>query len=547
MMASDRDGFQRGFLLKKQNKKTLKNLSSSLKSGFLLDKEQKQKRNKANAEPSAKKVNSQMNDGFSRGFLLSTKKHTRKKRHSSRRENGGDPASEMEPKQKSSISHDLKELEEPSNGVPSNAFFILASSKSGGSKQRTSNRSPLISILSEDSEKPSAGTSSSTPLAEVLAPTEIRNAPNPSSVKKQSAEKVDDSFLQKLSSEGIECPSSLNPQTVHTSEICIQESPGQPCNVSRQKEPSWLKLQQESEANLWEGEKSFANEDDAIDTKSWTNGHVALTWERLLRMSCPQRHSKVVQSILFRHPNSIAPFLESRDQNHRVVALTMVGLLKWFLAELKQDEGSPVEWKVVVLGRLQTLWQPSRRTVLAQESWITGVLVLASIGDHITSQRPKPTESYGTLDFRSLLTTFQNLIQTKLSWLDTRRNSNKQQIEISILKDWGKVNELYQEDVDIRWWEQLCHHFGGLRQCFCDSRVSWNLLSEDVIALLDATSATMNDPNELEIRGILRGVLSSLATAKLTARECEEMSKLVVRLVTKCTCADTSDLLASLL
>jgi hypothetical protein len=546
-------GFNRGFLLKKKAKKTAENESSSFKSGFLLGKEQKHKTKTAKGERRAKKDSSQTN-GFARGFLLSTEKTTRKKHNQSRMKNEDDPASAKETKKTNSVSQDLKDIDGPSTSrVPRNSLLVLEQSQNSP-KQRTRStlKSPLISVVAEEtvSEEISSRTPPLRPLIEEINPAnEIRNPQNRSSIKKQSADKVQEPLLHEVTSRRQEHGTSLESRsTGNWGGICITKPTSPPANnLSHEREPSWLKFQQELETHLWKSEKQKANEEKACDTKNWTIEQVTLTWQRLLQTSSPERHRNVLQSLLLHHPRSVASLLKPQNQDERVVALNLVSLLKGFLTEPKQ-EGSRLEWKIEVLNALSMLCQQKRRTVLAQESWTTAILALTSISYDIASQYPKTDGYCERFDIRVIMGTFEDLMLTKLSWLQAKTTSNKQQIEIAVLQDWRKVNRLYLENVDISWCDQLCHQLGGLRQSFCNSRVSWVLLKEVVISFLDSTSAPVDGPYELERRSLLRGIYVSVATtAKMNSSEYQDMANLLLKLLPKCKCSDTIDLMTSLL
>eukprot|EP00980_Cylindrotheca_fusiformis_P024447 scaffold11924_cov118-Cylindrotheca_fusiformis.AAC.8 len=526
-MTRSKGGFKRGFLLEKRIRKTGDNESFAIKPGFLLRMDHDHKSKKADTKPRVKNACSHAN-GVSQGFLTPGGKVTSRKSESNQYESRENQTRGIEKKRRKGVSTDLKAIED--NRLPTtDSFLFLEKNQSDEPVQRKGYKTPLISVMPEVAGESSSATNPLTSKADIALGQDIRNPPDPSSKKNTWANKKRETLFQ-------EVPSILKDRGSSSQRPLDRR--GGSAQAIQNKDLSLLKFQQYLEDIMWQNEHNMANTARFATTK-WTSDQAALTWQRLLQASSPERHSTVVQFILFHHPCSVLPFLETHNQHHRLTALKVVRVVRVFLEEPYQDD-SPVEGKVVVLNSMSSLWQQKRHTVLAQESWTVAVLVLCSIGNDFLSK--SSSALFESLEIKKLLSIFEDLITTRLSWLQVKRPTNKRQIEMAILKDWSRVTQLCRENMNLSLWEQLCHNVGGVRQCFCNHQLSWTALKVPVQAFLDSTPEGIKDPYELNKRSLLRGTLASLRTRKFNAKDYQDMADLMMRVLATCKCSDSMDL-----
>lgn len=516
---------------------------SGFRSGFLLGSgtntkpKRSEKSIKRNKKRSSKTSSSTSGGGYAKGFLLS-----KPKRDISNTNNINDDQS----KKLTSVSQELKNVGGSFKRNPLIIGFEEEQQQKQQSQQQDmgggGTRNPLITVLDEESNNP----------------TSLKLEKEPIEEKNQTQfvfDKEEEPLFQEVATTRKRYDDSLQSQEVVNTKILSIDQ-----NNQNKDEPSWLDFQQELESILWKASKHKS--DSVIPTiKEWSTQQVTWAWECLLTetkstttKSKQQYQQPLFLSLLKHHSESILSYLHPQGQEARTITLKLLRLLKAFLKDPNsQQQQQQVDWPINILQSLQSLSKQQHRTVLAQESWNTAILLLTVLCSSIVEESKKENGNLESFEIPSMMKTFDQLIQTQILWKQSKKKSVKRQCEIAILNDWKKLSDtLYKQKDGLIWCCEVCHKFGGLQQTLYITTSS-SFPDEDFTALDQALYSYFQEKSshgviftkELEKRSILRRIL--LLGEKLTSTERQQMIDTLLKVLPTCDSQDTIDLVMSLL
>ena len=550
-MANSNKSFQRGFLVNndkgkkksqsggKEEMNVSKN-SSGFRSGFLLGSGTKKTKSvKGGGRKETKKSSSPSSQttGYAKGFLLSESKRGKRTNND---------ISATDGRHQPLVSQELIDFEVTPQPKP---LLIVEDSKKNGesSSEKGNSRKPLITVLDDGLLGNSSSDKDST------------NNFGPSKII-QFVEKDEEPLLQEVTTKRNQQDDVIQPlsepvEVTKCSGITSVEDPSQETtnhslDPGAKNEPSWLEFQQELEKIIWKEKK--VSPADSILAKEWTTQQVTWAWECLLSKTAknqlPRHHRPLLWSLLRYHPISVLTYLKPESQQERTTSLKVVLFLKTFLQDA-ENTASEIEWPINVFDALQLLSQQKRRTVLAQESWNTAILVLVALTKAISDKSDE--KDMKSNEVSAMMKNFENLIQTQLLWKQSKKESIKRLCEIAILHDWKRLNDiLFNHGESLTWCCELCNKHGGLQQTLSVTSpphsATFAQLNDALISLIQDSSQLDNKAlKELEKRSLLREIL--LVVETLTTDQHQELIETVLNLLPTCDWPDTVDLIISLL
>jgi hypothetical protein len=494
------------------------------KSGFLLGKDGKRKSKKAEN----KEVSIQ-SSGYKRGFLLPSKNNEDRNINSKEK-------LLRQSKRTAQTSRDLLEIDDQSILLKNPLLVVEQDQDSEGlhDRKKAALNSQSISILSEE-------VSSQTPrkLIEELSP--VFSNENRSTCYENLKEPLVHEVISKLKGH----KSKEHEQGAGAEQVGERKGGESQYEAENDRsdskidEISWLRFQQELESFLWDNQMVKFQ-----DNRDWTFQQVTWAWRRLAECKSNfQFHHQSLVLLLLQHPKSLVSFFQPQSQTERMTALSLVHYLKSFL---RNPAAMKIEWPVEILIALTSLCSQKRRTILAQESWISALLILALSSEICLSQVTVGADHFETEQIATMMECLENLIDTKLSWHQWKKNSSKRQLEIAILKDWKQVNRIYRENVDISWCMQVCDRIGGLQATLCFESVSSEAALVEAL-LSHSMSGASHDRNEFDKRSLLRGLLASMTISKLSSACIQEVVSMSLKILQNCNSSDTVNLIISVL
>ena len=552
-MANSNNSFQRGFLLNgdKGKKKSQSGAreemnerknSSGFRSGFLLGSETKKTKSvKGGGGKKMKKVSSQAT-GYAKGFLLSDSK--RDITDVPRKRTSSDVTSHTTGnRHQTSVSQELIDFEGTPRPKP--LLILEETPKSVDSfGEKGNSRKPLITVLNDGLLGTSSSASSDHAATKNFDQSKII----------QFVEKDEEPLFQEVTTrrnQHFTGPVEVTTCSGITSvEDPSQETTNHALGSGAKNEPSCLEFQQELENIFWMEKKVLPA--DSIPGREWTTQQVTWAWECLLRKSAqnklPRHHQSLLWSILRYHPGSVLAYLKPESQHERTKSLKVVCFLKAFLQDA-EDTAREIKWPINVFDALQLLSHQKRRTVLAQESWNTAILVLVALTKAIIDESDE--KDLKSNEVPAMMKSFENLIQTQLLWKQSKKESIKRQSEIAILNDWKRLNDiLYNHGDSLTWCCELCNKNGGLQQTLSltspPHSTNFTLLNDALISYIQNSSQLGNNTlKEFEKRGLLRQILLLVET--LNSDQHQELIETGLNLLPHCAWSDTVDLIISLL
>ena len=376
---------------------------------------------------------------------------------------------------------------------------------------------------------------------------------------------------------------------------------------------SYIDFQQQLESLMWKNsknennKKSRAKVDDAINAllesvKDWNAIQIKWAWEWILLKSDRtgthrnqkkkqqeqknERKQNLVWTILQNYPTSIAPFLQNASttsQEDRIVTLQCIGCIQEYclLNMMKKDDDWACqiqrallsEWAQVLLPSMIRLLSssnedPPRRTVLAQHVCKACICVIVYIfsevmklaipvhdGDKLKEQSNQYDEMEAII-LPELIVRLEHILTLQMSWRklqqthDNHKKAATNQVLISILQDWLRINESYKHGkISSRIWYN--HLFGIEFKTFStwgSLLDTWGCYTSTAIAedIIDAISESekvitcaIKDEkvrsNEIIAWNLVRGVLGSIVTRKISAESLQKSVGPSLRLLSKCT------------
>ena len=344
--------------------------------------------------------------------------------------------------------------------------------------------------------------------------------------------------------------SSKLPEDIPTNDILLDDK------------PSLFRFQQKLESLVWQLQQQHEKDQPSAFAKEWSPTHFSWAWEWAFgdgKQNAHRVHGRgtLAVSLFQSNPVSILSVVRSQTQAERVVTLKAVQFLQEFFSGQQQHQKNHLpcsrgtKWVKELVSTLLSLADQPRRTLLAQECWKSTVFILSSVCETIYNDAHEQNEREWIEP--GMMEQLERILQLKLSWtLSKKKISAKDQVMISILDDWKRVNRTCQNKMtNTLWCEQLAgqstrgySHWGGLRQTLC---------SDDAISITTTTAETIEVAmtsglqDEFQERSRLRGVLATVTAKKRNHHPLGRFVNVSLQMLAKTKAPETIDLLLSLL